>query len=199
MITAGIPLASGEEGGPCINEYTPGLLRDKRIIGANPIGPTEFERKVLETAERRIVGSVTFFFERTAEADRFIEAWDKTTDAIRAHREYEAMSDADRAQVDAPPALPSIPAEVVAQVLSIHANNLKTIAGLPFVNAPICNTLTGKYTQGTAKDGKTSECSTGVPMGETKGAGKVWSTDLSNEGRANMKLNSPKIRDWRKP
>lgn len=198
-ITAGIPFASYEEGGPCRNEYTAGFLRSRRIIGENPINVREFERIVIDTAERGIAGHVTYFFERTPDAQAFISAWDKTSEAIRLNREYDALSPELRAQLEKPPALPSISNEIIAQVLCIHANNLKQMEKLPFIHSPVCNTLAGSIS------GERKKTSTGVMTGNTSGAGKIWSTDLPNTApdgkpsREAIKLGHNKLRDWKSP
>lgn len=190
MVTAGIPFAEPEDGGPALNYYTPGLLRDRRLIGQQGIGPIEFELKVIETAERGIAGSVVYFFQRTREAENFIEAWDKISDTIRRIREWETLTDAERAELDPPPKIPDIPIEVIAQVLCIHANNEERAKKLPFVNAPICNAVAGKSSPG-------KETATGVMAGVTEGAGQTWSTNLNDADRAKIGLRHKKIRDWK--
>lgn len=189
MITAGIPF--DKENGPCLNFYTPVFLRSKRIIGDNPVTPEAFERKVIETAEMGIHGNVVYFFERTREAENFIKEWDKTADTIRLHRQWDEFTDEEKSTQEQPPPLPNIGADIIAQVLCMHANNLKAIGDLPFINSPVCNTLAGKYVPG-----KTKRTSTGVPAGETSGAGKIWSTGLDNITRSAMKLHQ-KIKDWK--
>lgn len=196
MITAGIPFAEPEQGGPCLNSYTPGFLRDRGIIGKAGIGMPAFEKKVIETHERQIAGHVTFFFQRTTEAENFIKAWDETAESIKRHRAYEELSDAERKTTDAPRPLPDISAEVVAQVLCIHAANTENRRKLMFVNAPICDTLTGNFEQGETKGGA-KECATGLAIGEATGGGKIWSTDLPNVSadptkpdRAKLKLHN---------
>lgn len=212
MITAGIQFARPEDEpfSPCINEYTPGWLRDRKVIGSNGMSPKVMEITVLDVAERGVrlaemgknenecCGSVTYFFQRTKEAEDFIEAWDAMSELIQGHKERESMDDATRANVDAPRAVPAISAVLVAQVLCMHANNLKTIAKLPFVNAPICNTL-GERKKVSPERGKIYEdAKPGRGWGETSGAGKVWSTSLNNQDRLELKLH-PKIRDWKGP
>lgn len=194
MITAGIPFASREEEEytPTMNQYTPGLLRDKRIIGGNPISPKKFEEAVLETADRKIQGSVTFFFRRTKEAEDCVAAWDKTADLIRQYRQRESFTPEEMALLDPLPPLPSHSAEVIAEVLCMHANNLKAIQDLVFINPPVCNTLSGEFYQGESKGGE-KLTSTGVPIGETTGGGRTWSTSLGNADRARIGLH-PKIR-----
>lgn len=198
-ITAGIPFASPEEGGPCRNEYTPGFLRDRRIIGENGVELRELELRVLETAERGIAGHVTYFFERTPEAESFIKAWDTISETIRLRTEYDSLTNEERACLDKPPELPVISNEIIAQVLCIHANNMRSIVKLPFVHSPVCNTLAGKST------GERKATSTGVMTGNTAGAGKIWSTDLPNTAapdkpsRESIGIKHTKIRDWKSP
>ncbi len=211
MITAGIPLASGEDGGPATNYYTPGLLRDRRVIPADTLGrpigvkPEEFERRVLEMAEAGRAGAVTFFFQRTREAENFIKIWDETAEAIKLHREREKMTDEEKTQLDPLPKLPEIHADFVARVLCIHANNAETCARLPFVNPPLCNTLAGKFVPAVNRLGDHQVMDGGVTSGERTGAGKIWSVNLpdhdpnpDNPDRGKMKLH-PRIRIYKNP
>lgn len=211
MVTAGIPFDKDQ--GPAINSYTPGFLRDRRIISAAGIGTYRFEQLVIETAERgarlaemgknenECTGSVTYVFERTKEAESFIAAWDAMAELIRGHREWEKLSDDEKAESTPPQAMPVISAEVVAKVLCMHANNLGLIAKLPYVNAPICNALGGKTKTNPERGGIYEEAKGGRGWGETTGAGKVWSTNLRDDDpdpnvcdRKKMGLH-PKIRD----
>lgn len=203
MITAGIPLDFTE--GPTANFYTPGLLRDRRIMGDAPIGLAEFERRVLDMAESGKPGAVTFFFERTREAEDFIKAWDETTESIKKHREREKMSEEEKAENDAPPPLPKIDAVTCAKVLCMHAHNAETTTKLPFVNPPLCNTLGGKFVPKINRLGDNQVMDGGVTSGERTGAGKIWSVNLPDEDsnpdnpdRGKMGLH-PRIRLYKNP
>lgn len=178
------------------NQYTPGLLRDRKLIGAGPITEEKFERRVIEVAQGKMQGSVIFFMRRTSRAESVIAAWDGTAKLIQMHREREAMSAEEKKDLDPPPPLPNIPDEIVAQVLCMHANNAKVIPQLIFSAPPICNTLKGE-TQ------KTGETSTGAQAGVTTGAGKIWSVMLDDESRLGvmkLKLKHKRlIKEWINP
>lgn len=184
LVSAGATFAKGEEGGPCINVYTPDFLRSKGVISEG-VTELEFERAAILAEARGIIGNVTFFFERNALAEGFVKAWDATSDAIRANREYAALDAETQRTHDKPAALPDVPTEIVAQVLCMHANNLKSLKGIERSNPPVCSTLKGAYDGG--KPGK--ETSTGVCTGRLTGAGKIWSTNLSNADRAKLKIH----------
>ncbi len=83
MITAGLPFAptSQEKCSPCLNTYTPGMLRDRGHIQGG-IEAKAFEVKVLELAGKGITGQPTFFFERTGNAESFVKAWDDTASPL---------------------------------------------------------------------------------------------------------------------
>ncbi len=201
MITAGIPFATPDEGGPCLNYYTQGLLKD-RGWAKGPLPNKAFEERVLAVAQSgatNAAGHVVFFFERTAEAQSFVKAWDATAELVKQHHEWETMPPEERAKQDkAPDPIPNISAEVIAQVLCLHANNMKLLPQIIFSRAPICNLIEGEFKGAERPPGASKECATGVPIGTTEGSGPAWSTDLDDATRAKMELH-PRIKVWVNP
>jgi len=187
MITAGIPL--DQETGPALNNYTPALLRDRGYIKpGETVSYEQFEHRVLVAVDEGTLGSVCYFFTRTKEGEDFIKRWDEVFDLIKAHRAYEELSESDRKELDPPKPLPVHDAKTIAEILCVHVHNANAVKRLAFVKAPICNALLG------AHEGGGKATSTGVMTGTTKGQGKVWSTDLSNEDRRKMGLKHDRIR-----
>lgn len=175
------------------NEYTGGFLRDRGLLPATPVSEKIFEEAVIKNARNGLLGSVTFFFRRTAKAENMIAAWDAMSDTIRRHREWEEMAPEDRAGKEPPPAIPEHSDTAIAEILCVHANNARLLPKIVLGFPPTCNTLKGT-TQ------KTGDTSTGVAAGTTVGAGKIWNVLLNDDSRAgHMKLHPRIIKEWVNP
>lgn len=162
LAVAGCRWAAREDGGPTMNTYTSGFLRDRRLMSSNPVSLAIFEKAAKDAVERRIPGIVTYFFVRDDTFYRAEEAWQKTCiEMARAELAAEA------------PNLPDISPEVVAQVLCVYANSMKHLRDAPFVNPPWVSTLGGS----TTTDPKNELSKT------TTGQGKAWPLNATKEVR----------------
>ncbi len=166
LAVAGCRFAESEDGGPVMNTYTPGFLRDRRLIGNNPISIREFERAAEDAAAKRIPGIVTYFFERDDVFYRAEAAWQKMCEEI-SNAKIERRA----------PALPDISEEVVAQIMCIAAHGLKAINDAPFLTVPWVSTIAGA--ESFDEDTRARSFA---------GSGKAWPLNISAEGRKKLNI-----------
>lgn len=185
LATAGcafLPISAtpGVEGGPASNVYTPGFLRDRKVIeGQVPI--TEFEDGVAQLVARRIPGHVTYHFIRDAIFDRAIAAWDALVDEmVKARNENRA------------PKLPQISEETVMEVLYLHRMNEREFARVPFIKRPECAiglAMTSEEPLPNHDPDTRKEAHLPVSRTRVKGSMKRWTLGCSQEMRDNLKLD----------
>ena len=165
LALAGCKWASREEGGPTLNIYTAGFLRDRRLMSSHPVPIQGFEKAAKEAEARKIPGIVTYFFERDETFQRAEKAWqDCCIELARAKLASE------------PPNVPDIPPEVVAQVICIAAYSAEGFKNAPFVNPAWVTTMSGSRKE----DPKSKAAYT------IEGTGKAWPLNASKEVREKL-------------
>lgn len=133
LATAGCQFLPQEHGGPISNVYTPGFLRDRRLMSNNPVSPEEFEEAALvQCVNRNMVGIRTFYFLRTPTFDRAITAHD----ALVAEMQKAKKLQDDKVTEGFEPKMPDISEEVIMQAAYFLRMNRERIEKLSWARRP---------------------------------------------------------------
>lgn len=165
LLTAGCELLPREEGGPAVNVYTVGVLRQRKVGTGKTL-----EAAALEAHQREIPGHVKYLFLRNELLERCVKKWDWTVNAIRMAREE---------GVD--PVLDDIKEEHIIQTMCVAANNQKAFAKIAFIRRPLCSDIDAKVEE-TEVPGKPGRKTT------ITGKGRIWTAGCSKAIREKLNL-----------
>lgn len=171
LLLAGCTLAPAEQGGPAINRYTIGFVRNRRDCQG-----MHLEEAAKDLYTRKIEGHVSWLFVKNATFDKAINAWEEIVDKLR-----------QAASQEIEPKLPDIPTEVVMQVLCIRQNSVEEFNKLAFVNrmSQWASTAHATLRDEPMKDNK-GETMPGLKKTVAKGGGLEWSIFGSDEMKKHL-------------
>lgn len=166
LLLAGCALAPADQGGPAINRYTLGLVRNRRDCeGMN------LDEAAQYLYAKRVPGHVSWLFVRDDIFHRAIEAWENRVKAFREEKNS-----------GVPMVLPDIDPEVVMEVLCVRQNSVDAFNSLAFLNpnSQIVSTAKTSSRSEPMKDehGQTME---GLEKTFITGNVKEWGLFNSNE------------------
>ncbi len=161
LAVCGVEFAGIEEGGPAVNSYSAGFLRQHHFK-ARFTGMSLTEAAQL-CVKLGIHGNVTYLFRRSAISEDVIKAWDGMAQERR-----------DSAEEGRAPEMPTISPTAMAQVLFVAANSTEEFRKVPFINrmAQVASTM-----DGTARTEAIMSGGEALPGQREirEASGKVWS------------------------
>lgn len=171
LLLAGCKLAPAEQGGPAINRYTVGFVRDRRDCAGMHI-----EEAAKWLYAKKVPGHVSWLFVRDAIFNRAIGAWDAEVDKMRVAKD-----------TGEPYSAPDISPEIVMQVLCVRQNSVEAFNTLAFANrmSQIASTSTVSFSTEALKDDR-GNTMPGLEKKHAKGSGKEWSIFGSDEGKKHL-------------
>ncbi len=161
LAICGVEFAGIEEGGPAVNSYSQGFLRQHHFR-ARFTGMSLTEAAQL-CVKMGIHGNVTYLFRRSAISEEVIKAWDEMAQERR-------NADAENRA----PGMPTISPTAMAQVLFVAANSVEEFRKVPFVNrmGQVASTMEGSSrSEAITRDGEALPGQREIQ----EHSGKVWS------------------------
>lgn len=174
LAIAGVPFAPQKFGGPAVNTYSLGFVRQPRFKGR--FAGKNLTDSAADCVAAKIHGDVTYRFVRGPLLDEVIAVWD----AMAKERTQATADGRD-------PQMPSIPTAAIVQTLFVAANSEDEFRKVPFVNRmmQLASTMDGK-----SSDEPIEQNGKELPGRRTnvEGAGRVWSIHGSDKMKKHLEV-----------